>query len=118
MNKQPDELQPDTLQAWRLLCARKPFDEEDVTQTNYVMMLMDFLNAKGETAIKKLAGFYLYCINEIETPSAQRMALRSTFWHDLQGANDEFLLPRSDNYLEFWEKYKPTTGAGKEVGHV
>lgn len=72
----------------------------DVTNETYMAMLMEFGETHGEFALRKLAGFFLFAIRLPEGQSTK--ALHQVFNHDLYGRNDKFMLPRSDNYLEYW----------------
>lgn len=91
------------------LCSRNIFSDS-LTQMDWVCLLMDFQQKKGDDALKALAGFYLWVIKNtgvdcrIQTEEEQTRALKSTFAHDLNGRNDEGMLPRSDNYLKFWNE--------------
>lgn len=87
--------------ALRFLAKRNPFD--DMPQHQYVTMLMDFQDAKGDAAVEGLAGFYIYAIDN-KTGEDQTYMIRSTFGHDLGGAKDEFLSPRSTSYRQFWQE--------------
>lgn len=86
--------------AFDFLADRNVFD--DLHQSDWVFNLMNFQDHKGDEALCALAGFYLYVVEKIEGEKEQTRALRSTFAHDLNGATDELLLPRSSNYLEYF----------------
>ncbi len=86
--------------AFTFLCKRNLLD---IDQSEYVSMLMEFQDEKGDYAIEALAGFYIWTINNV-SGEKQDQALLETFTHDLIGRNDKFCLPRSNAYKEFWDK--------------
>lgn len=94
--------------AFHFLCQRMPSDYE-LTQSEYVNMLMDLLYCKGGEAIEALAGFYLFAIRNISQaegangePSKCTKSIYQTFTHDLNGRKNKFELPRSSDYLDVW----------------
>lgn len=98
---------PETEMALSFLCKRRPsegpYSEENMPQYQWVDVLMDFLDKKGEKALQALAGFYLWIVTNKQGESGTR-AIVTTFSHDLGGRNDEFQEPRSSGpgYLEVW----------------
>jgi len=76
---------------------------EYMNKEKYVNMLVDFVHYQSGEALQKLAGFYLYAVANIYPATKQEFMIRSTFAHDLGQAKVGFMLPRSDNYLEYWE---------------
>lgn len=93
--------------AFDFLSERMPeaFKRNEVTQYQYLRLLMDFEDFKGVEALEKLAGFYVYATDNMKPDEATK-AINQVFSHDLYGAKDEWMLPRSDNYLKFWNEYK------------
>lgn len=87
--------------AMNFLCKRNPFD--DMPQYDYIFLLMDFQDNKGDEALQALAGFYCYAIDNIGGMKGSE-AIETTFAHDLGGAKDKFLMPKSSDYKQFWEK--------------
>lgn len=85
--------------ALNFLSRRNPFD--DVPQTNYAFLLMDFQNNKGDEAIEGLAGFYIYAIDNIGGMKGSQ-AIETTFAHDLGGAKDKWCEPKSSSYRQIW----------------
>lgn len=88
--------------ALNFLAKRNPFSG-DTSHSEYVFILMNFQDKKGDVAIESLAGFYIWAIDNLKGEKCTN-AIRSTFCHDLNGATDKFLEPRSSNYHEFWMK--------------
>lgn len=89
-----------TKNAFAFLAARNPFDSVD--NMKYLTMLMDLQDAKGDEAIEGLAGFYIYAIDRKGAKSTD--AIHEVFAHDLGERNDAFSLPRSSDYVQFWQK--------------
>ena len=93
--------------AFEFLISKNVFSNE-ISQMDWVIILLDFRKKKGEDAIKALAGFYLWAIantgtdTRIRSEADQNRALKSTFAHDLNGRDDEYMLPRSDSYIKYW----------------
>jgi len=83
--------------ALEFLAQRNPFD---VSQAEWVIMLMDFTDIHGEDALIALAGFYIYAIKEMGEKSTH--AIKSTFMHDVMGRKDRFMCPRSSAYGEIF----------------
>ena len=74
-------------------------------QNQYVASLNQFAILKGQEALQALAGFYLYCVDTFsDDEKKQSQMISSTFAHDLGQMNDEWMLPRSSNYLKYWKK--------------
>ncbi len=104
-NNEFQKLAKETEIALSFLCKRKPsagrFDE--MSQTEYALMVMDFLEAKGEEALQALAGFYCYMIDNKKGDECTN-GIVETFNHDLGERNDKWSLPRSSTYLKFWKE--------------
>lgn len=92
----------ETQDAFLLLSKANPLD---VDQGKYISLLLGFLNYKGEEALLKLAGFYIYMTGTEGRDDEDGSMLKSTFAHDLYGAEDRFMLPRSDSYINHWKNY-------------
>jgi hypothetical protein len=103
------ELNPLTEMALTFLCKRRPADgpysEERMPQHQYVTVLFEFLDKKGEEALQALAGFYCWMIDNKKGEERTR-SITTTFCHDLSERDDKFCLPRSSGpgYLEYWQK--------------
>lgn len=98
-------MEKQTQAAFDFLCSRNPLDIE---QSTYVFLLMDFIAIQGEAALQGLAGFYIWTIENIEGEDQEGL-IASTFAHDLGGMREKFMLPRSDDYKQFWEdEFKKT----------
>jgi len=97
-----------TKYAIRFLSRRQPefgpYCFEKCPTVLWYKILDDFILAKGEEALQALAGFYIYAIDHIKEENKVTNAIAETFSHDLGGMNDEWCLPRSNSYLEFWKK--------------
>lgn len=91
-----------TEHALTLLCKRNPFDNDKVGQASYVMLLLDYIENQGETALQALAGFYCWAIDNKGAEATP--VILETFRHDLFSQEEKFMLPRSTDYLEFWIK--------------
>jgi glutamate synthase domain-containing protein 2 len=104
-NSDQQKLSPETEMALAFLCKRKPsegrFDE--MPQSTYALMVMEFLEKKGENALQALAGFYCWMIDNKKGDECTN-GIVETFSHDLGERNDKWSLPRSSEYLEFWKK--------------
>lgn len=72
-------------------------------KAQWVDILMDFQEKKGDEAIEALAGAYIYAVDNL-MGEKQSNAIDEFFNHDLGERNDEFSLPRSSSYREFWLK--------------
>jgi hypothetical protein len=94
-------MKEETQKALHFLTGFNPLEKLDVPKQEYTKMLIEFMELKGEEALQALAGFYLYALDNIKD---YNKAIVSTFAHDLGGRNDEWMLPRSDNYLKYWEE--------------
>lgn len=86
--------------AFEFLCKCNPLDCE---QSTYVFMLMDFQEVQGDEAIEALAGFYVWCIDNLKGDKCTH-AIVTTFTHDLNGRNDKHMLPRSSDYKKYWDE--------------
>jgi len=86
--------------ALNFLCKRMPY-EMDMPHEQYVYLLMDFQDKKGDNAIEGLAGFYLFAIRNIGGEKGNN-AIHETFVHDLGGRNETSCLPKSDGYIQIW----------------
>ncbi len=62
---------------------------------------MNFQDKKGDDAVEALAGFYLYAIRNKKGEECSD-AIRTTFAHDLNGANQPTCEPRSTDYRSLW----------------
>lgn len=94
-----------TRRAFDFLSTRNPLNDLDVDQARYVCWLMDYVKVQGEEALQALAGSYLWAVDNLgHAPKKQDRFIRSTFAHDLGGMNERFMLPRSSEYLEVWQK--------------
>ena len=71
-------------------------------QITYFSILTDYIDNKGEKYLQALAGYYLWVINNENNCDKQTRLLTSTFAHDLGQQKDEWMEPRSGNYLNFW----------------
>jgi hypothetical protein len=106
------EMNPITEMALSFLCKRRPsvgpYAEENMPQYQWVDILMDFLDKKGEEALQALAGFYCYMIDNQSERGEDKTSrdIAVTFSHDLGERNDTWSLPRSSGpgYLEYWLK--------------
>lgn len=87
--------------AIRFLSRRNPFDHID--QIAYAYMLMEFQDKKGDEAIEALAGAYIWAIDHY-TGGKQSEMILEVFGHDLGERNNEWTLPRSSSYKQFWDK--------------
>lgn len=96
MKTEVKQLSKETEFALSFLCKRNAFD---IDHPQYVHILMEFLDVKGENALQALAGFYCYAIDNLKGEKCTA-AIKETFAHDLNGRNDKYELPRSDEYLE------------------
>jgi len=104
-NNQP--LDKATEAAFAFLCKRRPADgpysHERMEQYQYVMVLMEFQDKKGDDALKALAGFYCWMIDNKKGDDVTR-GIIETFNHDLSERNDQWSLPRSSSYGEYWQR--------------
>lgn len=91
----------ETEKALDFLCERNVLSDY-LSQEQYFFKLLDFIEYQGGEALQKLAGFYLYCVANIDDAEKQERIVRTTFAHDLGGAKDKLMCPRSDNYLKYW----------------
>lgn len=89
-----------TEMAFSFLSRRLPSDL-GISQSNYTYLLMDFQDKKGDEALEALAGAYVYIIDNM-AGEKQSSAILEIFRHDLGERNDEFSLPRSSSYRQFW----------------
>jgi len=87
--------------AFNFLCKRNVLSDTH-DQSDYVFLLMEFERIHGAEGLKKLAGFYCFVIDHKKDAKAQIRALQEVFYHDLMGASEKGFLPRSDDYLEYW----------------
>ncbi len=87
--------------ALNFLCRRNPFD--DTPHNDFVFSLMNYQDKKGDEAVEALAGFYLYAIRNIGGQKGSE-AIATTFAHDINGANDYLLEPKSISYRDIWTK--------------
>lgn len=71
----------------------------DLNPTDIRFILNEYETSKGKDALLALFGYYLYSRTNGHTDK-QRMA---TIIHDLNGRNDEWMEPRTANYLKFAE---------------
>lgn len=98
-------IHPITKRAIRFLSERNVLADMGVSQSTYVLMLMDYIANKGEDALQALAGFYVWSIDHHEDDEDKRSRLiRSTFAHDLGEQKDKWMSPRSASYLKFWQQ--------------
>ena len=70
-----------------------------ITREKAFFLVTRFLTEKGENALKALKGFYLYAVEN----NLEESAISSTLAHDLGGATDKWMLPRSDDYIKFYK---------------
>lgn len=95
--------------AFSFLSKRMPVDW-DISQSDYVGMLMELQDNKGGESIEGLAGFYLYAIRnmdntgDIENEKSASKAIQSTFFNDLNERNKSMMLPRSNDYIKVWRE--------------
>ncbi len=94
---------PRANKAFDFLATRNVFSD-NLEQSDWVFNLMNFQDHKGDEALCALAGFYLYVVKNVDGEEKQTRALKSTFAHDLNGAADEMLLPRSSSYVEYFDQ--------------
>jgi isocitrate dehydrogenase len=107
------KLKPETEKALNFLSARNPLTEY-WSQVTYVTRLMTYINNKGENALQALAGFYVWCLDNLEGEKISD-AIASTFAHDLGQQEEKLMLPRSSSYLKFWkQELKNRSGRGKK----
>jgi len=91
--------------ALNFLAKRNPFD--NLRQSQYVALLMEYQEKKGDDAIIALAGFYVFAVTKLP-PEKRREAILTTFSHDLNGRDDKWMLPRSTNYKDvFMDEFYP-----------
>ena len=74
-----------------------------VKQPNWFFALTDFYDTHGKDGIFGLAGFLVWASEYLKEPERQD-AITECFNHDISGRNDETMLPRSDDYKQY---YKP-----------
>lgn len=86
--------------AFEFLCKRNPLD---LSQSEYVFMLMEFQEIHGDLAIQALAGAYIYAIDKLEADKSSEFILQ-VFSHDLGDRKEPCMLPRSSEYTEVWEE--------------
>lgn len=92
-----------TKSALKFLTARNVLSDH-WDQHQYTFALMDFLAIHGDDSLQALAGFYVWCINNLaHDQEKQRHAIRSTFAHDLGGRRETCISPRSSDYLQYWQ---------------
>lgn len=70
----------------------------------YYFALQEYYEVRGDEAIMALAGFYYWCIHNIEDADKQERMLTSTFAHDLGQMYDDLMSPRSSSYLKYWDR--------------
>lgn len=94
-----------TEKAFEFLVDRNPLDDrtDRITQVQYVTLLATFHHTHGDEAIEGLAGFFCYAIDNM-SEEEQTRAIRNVFAHDLSGAEDKLMCPRSLGYAEVWHK--------------
>lgn len=95
-------MKKETSAAMLFLSKRDPLPKWSKQQ--YLEALDEFLLHKGDKALCALAGFYLYIVGKFANPDKEASALSEVFSHDLHKASDKFMLPRSSNYLKYWEE--------------
>jgi hypothetical protein len=111
MNRKKDakKLSRATELALTFLCnpSRRPsegrYSDSVMPQVNYVLVLMEFLDNKGEKALQGLAGFYCWMLNHKKAAEFDA-GIIETFNHDLGERHDEWSLPRSSSYDKIWEE--------------
>lgn len=89
-----------TDRAFTFLSERMPLDF-NLERIDWVVLLMDFQEKKGDEALEALAGAYVWAIDNL-TGGKQSSTIKNFFAHDLNGRNDEHCLPRSSSYGKFW----------------
>jgi hypothetical protein len=95
-------LKKETDKALFFLAGRNPFRDK-MEQSQYAMMLMEYIDHKGEDALQALAGFYIWCIANKKGKEFE-YAVRGTFAHDLGEMSETTMLPRSTDYKQFWDE--------------
>lgn len=105
-------MKKETKIALQFLSKRSEVMSEYWSHVEYYDKLQSYILNKGEEALQALAGFYLYAIDKIEDAEKRSRMLTSTFAHDLGQQTDEWMLPRSSGYLDY---FKEEIETGKKV---